>query len=1169
MHNNIPEPDPSNGSDPQIDPYERFNELAIRLQKHGDSPWNLLDDQLMDKLIGGDQLEVDPDFADLANSLRHLQLFSMIERDLESDIKFNTSEELLDDDVPIQEFEKSTVLGRFELREIIGRGSYGIVYRAFDRITRREVALKMPRPELRGLKTIKERFYREAASMSQLVHPGLVPLLDIGVAEGMPYLVSRLVNGPNLEQWLELTIRPISPKLAAVWIKQLAEAIDHLHLRNILHCDLKPSNILLEHPYAEDPVELPPEHLAIRVTDFGSASRIRSEKNSKTNDLQGTLCFMAPEQLQAKANIDARTDVYAISAILYEILTDKPVFDQSDPSRLRDDIAHKTPVAPRKIRPELPIALEAIALKGLSKQPEDRYQSAGELAQDLDAWLNYRTPQVLKHDSIRRTSLFFRRNRLIASALFLMAVGVTTSVILRTQQNRILHRLDVERVRLSWWNNYVSSMETAQKYLAYNNKDRLNEILDSTIKWPAEAELNEDPREFSWFYLNHERRKMSDVVNGLPENTLHYVAAVAPVSKSVWIGGVDGFAREVDTQNLKVIRQLKVSPNGPIDSIAVSPDNQYLAVGNSNGHVHLYSIKKELPVSNQKDHGNQVVSLAFTSDSNKLISGGFDGKLVIRDLQQNTRLTYQTEPPVNSNGIPRLYAIAVLPDNKNIAVCSGDNRIRIIDLTTAKLTNTLFGHFDEVVQVIVSTNLRWLVSASKDRTIGIWDLKTMELANQISMDQNLGQFNSASQTGMRTERFSPFVNVHGMNAVAIDLGSGQIDVFGIPSGSRISRLYGHSKPVTTLVYQPWNRTIASIARDFDMRIWDQPCRDMIPDIRFFEIKQEINGNETIFLSDDSNDRSQTLIGNQKVKSFRSLINGEFKDSSTAFYGKYLGVIKKRFDQTPSNQVNQTFQFAKDVLQSDKDSYAKNVEWQEVANFPLKLRLTDPILHGHKTKPYFLVIDGDQNLYLIDLTNDESPKPIFVAAKVQDACFVTEKNEILVIRSLESTQLFWNIDTGTWTKNSGEFCESDWTTASYSPDGSLIAIYKVGGKLLIYNSKNFRMEKEIHLPEIGIRRVRNIVWSPDSKQILVSMSVKDMFLIDYKTGKPLIRWDFGLRMVHDVYFSNNGESIWVLEGTTIFDRLKSSQRRLFRFYAPRNNSIETLTKPESGQIALKP
>jgi hypothetical protein len=128
---------------------------------------------------------------------------------------------------------------------------------------------------------------------------------------------------------------------------------------------------------------------------------------------------------------------------------------------------------------------------------------------------------------------------------------------------------------------------------------------------------------------------------------------------------------------------------------------------------------------------------------------------------------------------------------------------------------------------------------------------------------------------------------------------------------------------------------------------------------------------------------------------------------------------------------------------------------------------------------------------------------------------------------------------------------------------------VGGKLLIYHRNNFKLEKEMHLPEIGNRRVRNILWSPDSKQLLVSMSIKEMFLIDCKTGKPLLRWDFGLRMIHDIQFSNDGESIWVLEGTTIFDRLKSSQRRLFRFYAPRNKTIETLTKPESGQIALKP
>ena len=124
----------------------------------GDSPWSLLDDHLLDELIHEDETSYDAEDLDLISSLRNLQLFSIMNREESTSEDFNDSEDLLDDDVPIPEFERATVLGRFELREIIGRGSFGIVYCAFDRVTRREVALKLPRPELRGLKTVKERF---------------------------------------------------------------------------------------------------------------------------------------------------------------------------------------------------------------------------------------------------------------------------------------------------------------------------------------------------------------------------------------------------------------------------------------------------------------------------------------------------------------------------------------------------------------------------------------------------------------------------------------------------------------------------------------------------------------------------------------------------------------------------------------------------------------------------------------------------------------------------------------------------------------------------------------------------------------------------------------------------------------------------------------------------
>lgn len=380
----------------------------------------------------------------------------------------------------------------------------------------------------------------------------------------------------------------------------------------------------------------------------------------------------------------------------------------------------------------------------------------------------------------------------------------------------------------------MNSMETAQKYLTYNNKDLLNDILDSTKAWPKDAERTDDPREFSWYYLNHERRKMSKLVDGIPSNIEHFVMAAAPLTKTIWVGGADGYAREVDTAQLKVTQQLKVFQNEAIESIAVSPDNNYMAVGDSNGLIHLYTLKDIKLVSSQKVHSNEVGTLVFTSNSSKLLSSGQDGKLIIHDLKSGSKLTYQSENYPKQNTPAKLFGMAILPDEKHVAVCSQDNRIRIIDISTAKLTNSLLGHFDEVIQAIVSTNRKWLVSASRDRTIAIWDLTTMELANQISMDQNLGQFNSASQTGMRIQRFSSFTNVDGMNAVAIDLGSGHVEIFGIPSGSRIGRLNGHSKPVTTITDQPWDHRIASFGRDFTMRVWDQPCRDLIPNVRFLK-----------------------------------------------------------------------------------------------------------------------------------------------------------------------------------------------------------------------------------------------------------------------------------------------------------------------------------------------
>ncbi|MFM7315377.1 MAG: serine/threonine-protein kinase [bacterium] len=238
------------------------------------------------------------------------------------------------------------IADRFEIRGRIGCGSFGVVYRAFDHLAQREVALKCPRPELFAINSVRDRFFVEGAAISEIFHPGVVPLLDMGTHHGLPYLVSRLVNGPSLQHWLEQHEGPIRPEIAARWVSQLSQAVDHLHSRGILHCDLKPSNILLEHPYAENPAELPPELLSICVTDFGSAARLKDLQPRNSGQVEGALCYMAPEQLSAQSRPDARTDVYSICAVLYELLTRQPVFAADHFPELQNQILYAQPALP-------------------------------------------------------------------------------------------------------------------------------------------------------------------------------------------------------------------------------------------------------------------------------------------------------------------------------------------------------------------------------------------------------------------------------------------------------------------------------------------------------------------------------------------------------------------------------------------------------------------------------------------------------------------------------------------------------------------------------------------------------------------------------------------------------------------------------------------------------
>jgi len=304
----------------------------------------------------------------------------------------------------------------YAILDVLGQGGMGVVYRARDVRLGREVAVKMVASGPVVTDSLRSRFQSEARAVARLQHPHIAQVYVAETIENRPYFVMEFVDGGTLAGRIDG--EPWPPRDAAELIAKLAEAIEFSHRHGIIHRDLKPGNVLLT--ASGEP----------KIADFGLAKFLDADGSStKTGDILGTPSYMAPEQAGGVVkNIGPGCDVYALGAILYELLTGRPPFRTPDPMQTVLMVLSDEPVPPRKLQPTVPRDLETICLKCLEKSPSKRYSSAGELAADLQRFLQGEPIHARPIRPWERAVKWTRRRPAWAAVIALGIIGVVSAL---------------------------------------------------------------------------------------------------------------------------------------------------------------------------------------------------------------------------------------------------------------------------------------------------------------------------------------------------------------------------------------------------------------------------------------------------------------------------------------------------------------------------------------------------------------------------------------------------------------------------------------------------------------------------------------------------------------------------------------------------------------------
>jgi len=1026
--------------------------------------------------------------------------------------------------------QSSRHVGAYELREKLGSGGMGVVYRGWHPVLHRDVAIKLL-GQLAGEGSDK-RFLREGRAIASLNHPNIVHLYEVGEHDGQPFLAMEYVTGGSLRD--RLVGHLLSPNEAATLIATLADAIHYAHSQGILHRDLKPGNVLLSK-----------DERVPKVADFGLASRVDQTTISVAGNAVGTPSYMSPEQAEGKAPYTPAVDVYALGAILYEALIGRPPFLGDSTGETLLKVINEEPVPLRKVRPEVPRDLETICLKCLTKQPGRRYASAEDLSRDLRRFLNKEPIHARAVGPVERSIRFARKRPVLsvalsiaALALVVMAIGwaeftrrlrqvATETAQQRDQANEQRDRADALRDAAEILRGKAETerqaadmeREKAIALLAANREyqyvARLLQAMTFTLSNPMRAqELLASPdwcpperRDFVWHYLDSssklDRFEIDAKTTGL--NAM----VVSGDGKQMVVGGADGSVAGYATDSGKQLFRVEKAHAVQVSAVAFSIDGKKVLSADIEGVIQSWEIGKENPGRKLGTMTVPVYSLAVSPGGTVFAGGGrraLGGSIQAWDLATGAA----KQPPIREKAVVR--ALALSPDGDSLVIGTDGGEVARWSISKSLITTRFRTQAFRVQNLSVRADGTIAVAGLGRYEVTLWEGATGKKIRTIKTGRGVWsvQFSPEGHTlavGEQAGRVSLWHIADDQPICTLSTSSRRREEVRLPNLNE-STLAGENPNVMAGIGFTSEHRFVTACADDSIRGWalDSAPRATVGAMNLHASVHQIG---------IEGGRAAIATGGDRRLHRYNLETGESTPITEVFPSQVSMLTVSRDGRTLF------------MISGSTPVAGKPVEWTvhngQLPDFSRRDRVKvvgpiDVLVPAAESSVYIVCRDG--RILLWKPHSTESPKEVGTHPGPIIRGVYLDKIDKLVTLSA-GVSVIWPDNRRLKTEFAGTVRGAD-----LSPDGKTIAVFTMGGAepkphLYLWDAVEDSPPK---LLEVGRNSVVGLGFSPDGRTVGVAGADRKVHLVNVASGDELLTLTDEKELLRNLIFSTDGKQI---------------------------------------------